>query len=465
MTTPMTDGIMDQYRRYFKLGVSNWPVYHDIIAHLDDGRWDQAAALCERLLFTNKDQAGIHLILASIYLALGDVSSVTHSLRATLRCNISNEVTRTVTPLFVEILIAKSQSTLRRGNKSGAAMILDEAMQHTHIPPALLQRAVLHTYNKAYSSALEDVQRAIRLTSPNPDISVAEAALMYLNEHHADAFAALQRCLVMDANHRGGLALYSRLKARLSLGISKSVAHLIAGHAEAESEAESVLSVDPNSIVALVARSLSRYTQGRTMDAAQDMQTAWTAANQMTDTELRHTAFPLGRVKELYLAVLRSGAMANLQAGAPLEVVLTALNQAIRIAPDDATLRTSRGDAFMAFGDVDLAMSNYMAALTRAPESRIVSGRIGAIHFRAGVAALNAGDTQLAAGHVANACEVDPDNVEHWILRAKIAGIAGRHEDEFDCLSCALDLSPRHGEARTMLARLCPGGVLPARYT
>ncbi len=414
---------------------------------------------------TPNSELGIHLVQTSLFLSLSDLSSAVHSVRAARRCTMPDDARRAVNAVFTDVLVARAEEYRAAGRVDRASTLLDEVIAVNPSPAALLSRSAVKLQRGDHADAIEDLSHALRTVTPTADMKSSLAAIHHLMGSHSEALKGVRQCLLTDANHRPALDLRDRIVRALNNMTTTAVGLHIAGrNAEVLDVVRRILAIDPTCVVALMAAAGAQAALGQYTESVGLLETALNATTEMTPAEQRRTGYTSARIRDVLLKTLHDAATAALHTNAGLGEAVGPLNAAVQIAPDHAGLRMARGDAFMAFGDQQLAMANYEGALARDPDSQPIKRRIAHLHYRDGLAASIVDDLTLAIGHLVNAVDMDPQCSTYWALKGRLEYRAQSFDASYASLCAALDVDRSCSEARTALAKLCPGGMLPEKY-
>lgn len=271
---------------------------------------------------------------------------------------------------------------------------------------AYQSRATAHEMKGDLASALQDLIRAVRADSANPDYLTNRARLYQLTRDYDRALADFDRSLRLRPSM---LAFAGRGAVYFERG---DVDRAIADYTQA-------VRLEPHAVVF--------YNRGLAFRKKDDLQRAkqdFEQALRLDPTDLA-TRYQHGHVML---------AMGN-NAGA-----LEDYDAVVRSAPTDGAALVSRGLAYQRLGDVDRAIADYTQAIRFIPESAIP-------FFDRGLAFAEKKEPALAQQDFESALQIDSTLAAAWIELGKIHDDAGDYNTSVAEYSRAIALDPSSSEA------------------
>ena len=419
------------------------------------GRHADAAALLSNAIYLAPDDPPLYASRAEAYTQLCDFASAVINYRRALQLRAGDAA---YARRLAELHDLRAMSLATSADHTAAVSELDHAIALAPTDARLLlHRAICRAGAGQHAAALQDVEASIALERDSADAHFLLAKLLLLSQRLADARAAADAALAVDAEHGPTRELVAAMVECAQVYADEATnLGLLGMHLDAASNLSHAVSLSPTDTGLRVRRGGALRQGGRHEEAVVVLEEAIALAGR--------GGYPAAR-RLLSLAYNDVG-IARAAAGLTDEA-LQWMNQAIESmderCAESPTLYLNRGDLLHRIHRPVDALRDYECAsklCVADPQlAWSVRGKMAVLHNDAGTAHFNRTQARHAALSFSRAIDCNPKVAQFYVNRAEATLALSRFELARDDALAALKLDPSHARAKELLARLCPGAA------
>lgn len=388
---------------------------------------DKKAALIQlkNAVANSPEDGQVRLLLASLYLDMGDAVSADKEIRRAMGLNVPaaktlpvlanallgqgqyqkviDETAAGVATAGPDLLVARGNAYLQLGKADEGKASFDAALKLNPVSGDALNGLASHAAGTGdLAGATRYVEQAVAKDPKNADVWMLKGALATRDGKHEAAIAAFSQALVLKPDHR-------------SAHIEKAYLEIGAGKFDlARADIEAARKNTPGSIMVTYTQALLEHTEGKNAQALESIQKVLRAAPEHMPSILLAGAvqLALGSYEQAeqnlkkYLEKYPNTLYARKLLAATLLRSSQPADAAAALAPvlsdsQDPQLLALAGESYMQVRDFDKASAMFQRASTLAPNA-------AALHTSLGLSKLGQGDNAKAISELELASTMDP---------------------------------------------------------
>ena len=412
---------------------------------LEQGKVEKAILEYNRIIFLDPECAEFYKERAQLYIKISDIGSAIANLRKSLKLTPNPETEHLLSQLF----FVKGMIYINEGK---VPLAMDFIEQNT-------QRDEQYHYLKAFGfigvnekvQALREIETCIKLNPLNcAEALVLKGKLLWSLGRVEEGNNSFWEAYDYKPQHKDVQEFVKIMKPKAFEWHEKAV--------------KAIFEEDYKSAIHLINKGLQYYKdspQLLLLSAIVNRKTE-NFEGALDDLERASKHMNAEKVAEqvsLQIAYTYNDIGKSLFQEGRYEEAIAPFNEALNFKDNDSGIYINRGDCYRKKGMIELAMSDYQRATKLGAKTSDLNPRIATLYCAIGIGLFNMTDYNGANFEFSRAIHYNEKEPEFYVFRAKNELARSRVSQAVSDLEKALELSPDHREANSLLASLKPNSV------